>query len=204
MRAAPRLDRYGGRTFRAILCHRLGMLRLFQPINRAHQQENRAGDDQKIDQQGDKVAVVPGDRASLDRVSGRVKRNRAVFCPAQDDELVRKIQTATEQANRRHDDVFDQRINDSAEGCADNYADGQIDRVAFDGEFLELLPTGFDPVHTTMLTSFFGTITTLRTGRPSIRRAIFGLESTAALTSSSRAKIDLLMHARTHTSACTT
>ena len=45
---------------------------------------------------------------------------------------------------------------------ADNHAHSKIDRVPFDGEFLEFLP---DLPHTTILTSFLGTTITLRQRR---------------------------------------
>src|SRR4030095_2016873 len=88
------------------------------------------------------------DLSVLQRIGGLLKRGGAVSGGSQDDELVREIQSAGKETNRRHEHIFDQRIDDRTEGRSDNHADGEIDSVTFDGEFLEFIP---DLLHTTML-----------------------------------------------------
>src|SRR4030095_13814472 len=106
------------------------------------------------------------DLSVLQRIGGLLKRGGAVSGGSQDNELVREIESAGEETNGRHEHVFNQRIDDRTEGRSDNHADGEIDSVSFDGEFLEFIP---DLLHTTMLTSFLGTTITLRTMLPAIR-----------------------------------
>src|SRR6185436_4073643 len=49
-------------------------------------------------------------------------------------------------ADEGHDDVFHQRIDDLAEGGADDHADGEVDDVALEGELLELVEQRERPV----------------------------------------------------------
>src|SRR4029453_1258713 len=137
-----------------------------QFVDCADEQKNRASYDKKVDHERDEVPIIPSDRSGFQRISGRVECGRAVFGGSQNDELVREIESAGEETNRRHDYVFHQRTNDRNEGRPDDYADGEIDSVTFDGEFLEFIP---DLLHTTMLTSFLTTTITLRTMLPAIR-----------------------------------
>jgi hypothetical protein len=137
-----------------------------QFVDCADEQKNCAGYDEKVDHERDKVPIIPSDRSGFQRISGRVERGRAVSGGSQDDELVREIKSAGEKTNRRHEHIFDQRIDDRTEGRPDDYADGEIDSVTFDGEFLEFIP---DLLHKTMLTSFLTTTITLRTVLPAIR-----------------------------------
>ena len=55
-----------------------------------------------------------------------------------------KINPAGQGAQRRHDDVGDQRVHHLAEGRANDDADGQINHVSARGEFLEFLEEGAD------------------------------------------------------------
>ena len=93
VRAALRLNRNRHCTRRTILCHRLSVLRLLQPIYRADQQKNRAGNNQKVDKQRNEIAVVPRYRAGLGRVSRCMEIDASVFRRPQDHKLVRKIES---------------------------------------------------------------------------------------------------------------
>ena len=55
------------------------------------------------------------------------------------EEEVGEIHPAQRQADRRHDDVLDQRIDDAGEGRADDHTDRQVHHIAAHGEFLEFL-----------------------------------------------------------------
>ena len=134
-------------------------------VDCADEQKNCTGYDEKVDHERNEVPVVPSDRSGFQCISGRVERGRAVSGGSQDDELVREIESAGEETNRRHENIFDQRIDDRTEGRSDDHADGEIDSVTFDGEFLEFIP---DLLHTTMLTNFLGTITILRMVWPAV------------------------------------
>ena len=86
--------------------------RLPEFVDCADEQKNGAGYDEEVDRERDEVPIVPGDRSGFQRISGRVERGRAVFRRSQDDELGREIESAGEETYRRHDHVFDQRIDD--------------------------------------------------------------------------------------------
>src|SRR5437667_7151606 len=148
------------RACRAFIVFRGG---LSEFVDCADHQKNCARDNEKINHQRDEVAVIPGDRSGFRCVSGSIECRRAIFGRSQNDKLIREIESTREKTDRRHDHVFDQRTDDRTEGRSDDYANSKIDRIAFDGEFLELLP---DLPHMTMLTSFFGTTTTLPTVLP--------------------------------------
>jgi hypothetical protein len=52
-------------------------------------------------------------------------------------EVVAEVQAAEDLADDRHDQVAHQRIDDLAEGAADDHADGEVHHVALDGKLLE-------------------------------------------------------------------
>src|SRR6516165_11828505 len=53
--------------------------------------------------------------------------------------MIGEIDSARDGANDGSEDVPDQRIHDRPEGCADDHADGEIDRVPAQSKFLEFL-----------------------------------------------------------------
>jgi hypothetical protein len=53
--------------------------------------------------------------------------------------LILEIDATGGVANRRHHDVIDQRLDDGAEGGADDHADGHVHDIAFEGKLSELL-----------------------------------------------------------------
>ena len=140
-----------------------GFFILFIPFTN---KKNAKRDDEKIDHQGDEIAVVPSHGAHFPLPLAT--NSRRDFVRERDIEVV-EIETAHEQADRRHEDIFHERVNDSAKGRANDHADGEIDRVTFDGELFEFFPhAACLTTRRTMLTSFFGTTTTLRTVLPAM------------------------------------
>jgi len=65
-------------------------------------------DNQKVDHERNEVAVVPGDCSGFRGIRGSIECGRTVFGRSQNEKLVRKIQSAGQQANRRHDHIFHQ------------------------------------------------------------------------------------------------
>ncbi len=109
-------------------------------VDSANDKKNAKRDNKKIDHQRDEVPVVPRDRAGFERVRRRVEHGRAIFRGLEHDELVREIEPARQQTDRRHDNVFDQGGDDRTERSADDHSDSQINRVSFDGKFFEFFP----------------------------------------------------------------
>src|SRR6202022_3864510 len=203
MRATRRFHGNRHRAGRTIFGNRRLLGRLLHLVDPAHEQKHRESDDREINYQRDEVAVVPGDRAPLPRVCGCGESFTARRF-AQHDELVREIEPTGEQADRRHDDVFDERADDRAKGRADNHAHREINRVTFDRKFFEFLPHVLQTFHTTTLTSFWGITITLRTVLPAINALILGLARAAAFKSASVAWIDNRIRSRTLPFTCTT
>src|SRR5436309_7578096 len=165
MRATGRFDWNGHRASRTIFDDRFGVFRLLQAIDRAHYQENGARHDEEIDRERNKVAVIQRNRTGFGRVRRRVEIHAPVLGRAENHKLVREIEPARKQTQWRHDDVFNQRIDDPGESRPNDHANGQIDRISFDREFFEFLPN-FS--HTTMFTNFFGTMTVFWTILPAM------------------------------------
>src|SRR5213080_2815424 len=57
-------------------------------IDRSNQKKNCGGNDDKIDQQRNEVAVIPGDRSDFRGVCGSIECRRAVFGRPQNDKFV--------------------------------------------------------------------------------------------------------------------
>ena len=75
MWTAARLYRDPHRTIGAVFCHRFGVFGLFQAIHCPDKEENCACNNQKINDERNKIAVVQRNRACLGRVRRRVKRD---------------------------------------------------------------------------------------------------------------------------------
>ena len=56
----------------------------------------------------------------------------------QRDEVIRQIALPAEARDRRHEDVFGERLHHRRERSAENHADAEVDDAAFEGELLEL------------------------------------------------------------------
>src|SRR5262249_32398072 len=63
---------------------------------------------------------------------------RSVVLAVQRDEDAAEVDSAGDHADRRHDDIVDQRSYDGGEGGADNDADRHVHHVAAERKFLEL------------------------------------------------------------------
>jgi hypothetical protein len=66
----------------------------------------------------------------------------SVFAAFNHPVLVLEIHAAGQKAQRRHDHVVHQGFDHRPKRPADDHADGQIDHVPLDGEFLEFVPEG--------------------------------------------------------------
>ena len=99
-----------------------GLLQLVDALEREEQHE---GDDDEIKDALKKHAVLQHD-------------GLAVRAGTDDRAHVTEVHAGERHAERRHDDVFDERGDDLAEGRTDNHADGHVDDIALDGKFLEL------------------------------------------------------------------
>ena len=84
-----------------------------------------------------RMMVTKLPHASL--LHGRQGARGAFGRRAKHHEQVAEVEFAEHQAHDGHDDVIDQRAHDLAEGAADDHTHGQVDHVALDRKFLELL-----------------------------------------------------------------
>src|SRR5262245_20606664 len=103
-------------------------------VDALDQQEQGNRHDREIDADGDEIA--PGHDGPLllglgERVGGDGRR--------QPQEVVGEVEAARDGANGRHEQVADQGFDDLAEGRPNDDADGEIDHVAPQREFLEFL-----------------------------------------------------------------
>src|SRR5205807_7999676 len=78
--------------------------------------------------------------AVVDRREARVLRRLEArwMLPREVDEEVVEIDPAEEEADRRQDDVFDQRVDNRRQGHAQNKCESQSQNVRFEKELLEL------------------------------------------------------------------
>lgn len=89
--------------------------------------ENGEGDDGEVDHRLNKLAVHDGD---FGRIGGLVR-------VLQNDRQLAEVDSADENAQRRHDDIVNQRRSDFAEGTTDDHTDGEVDNIAAHGEGFE-------------------------------------------------------------------
>src|ERR1043166_6524314 len=115
----------------------LGFLVQAQPVHALDGEEQHAGDEDKINADGDEAA--PGEHRALLLGVGERGGGHRFF---QRQEVVGKIESADERPDQRHDHVADERIDDLAEGGADDDADGEIDDASLERETLEFLEHG--------------------------------------------------------------
>src|SRR5262249_54746579 len=95
--------------------------------------EQHEGDDQEADHIVDEQTDIHGRGAGL-----RGWGERSVVLAVQRDEDAAEVASAGDHADRRHDDIVDQRSYDGGEGGADNDADRHVHHVAAERKFLEL------------------------------------------------------------------
>src|SRR5262249_4105281 len=135
MRTTCSLDRNRHRARRTIFHYLRTSLGLFELVDPFDDEKDAKGNDHEIDRNGDEIAVGE-DRSQFFCFRERQSRRDLI---GQGDVEIAEIKIANDSADRRHQQVFDDRSNNFSKGCADNDADGEINGVAFDGEFLELL-----------------------------------------------------------------
>ena len=108
----------------------------------AGEKEHHYRDDQERDDVVDKLPVHHKRLTTFYRsvylLRCRIHRNR----PAQIVELRFKIDTARRHADERHDDPVRKSLNDSAERCAEDDRDCEIEYVAACDECFEITPHG--------------------------------------------------------------
>src|SRR5712671_1171328 len=115
----------------------LGGFRLLQLGQSPNREEQHKRDDQEIDD--DREEVAPSEDCPL--LPG-VRQCRGGDLRRQPDEVVREVEPAGDRADDRHDDIADKRTHDGAESSSDDHANGEIDHVAAQGKFLEILDHG--------------------------------------------------------------
>lgn len=108
---------------------------LGEALRHADDEEDGDGDDQKVDDGVEEVAVIDGNGTGLLGF-----RQRGIMRSGQADEEVGKIDSAEEFADRGHDDVRHQGGDDFAESTANDDSDGQIEDVTAHNEGLEIFP----------------------------------------------------------------
>src|SRR5205823_15007365 len=96
-------------------------------IGELDQHEHDPGNDQKVDQHGQKRAI--GKYRALLLGIGKITR-----CDGggQRNKIVVEVQPPEHRADDRHNQVADDRIDDLAKGNADDESDGQVKRVALE------------------------------------------------------------------------
>src|SRR5690606_34522298 len=108
-------------------------------VDRLDHQEDAEGQDEEVDADGDEVAVGE-DGAHLSRGVERGSNGLAIdfaggghdlgpSFAVEPDVEVAEVDVPGD-ADDRHDDVFHQRVDDGAEGPADDDADGEVDHAA--------------------------------------------------------------------------
>src|SRR4029077_18045110 len=88
-----RLDRNLHRARRTVFGVGCLLWRTSELIDGPDNEKYCNGDNEKVNHEGNEVAVVPGDRSGLRGVSGSIECSRAVFGCAQYEKLIRKIQS---------------------------------------------------------------------------------------------------------------
>jgi hypothetical protein len=107
-----------------------------QPRRNQHQPMDDERQDQEVDDRGNELAVAEH------RDAGRLQRGIAVRIAferrrnrSQPEEVVRKVESAENCADDRHDQVIGQRSDDAAERGTDDHRDRQIEDIAARDEF---------------------------------------------------------------------
>ena len=104
-----------------------------------HQDESQ---DQKTNDDGDEVAVSKRGTGFLGSGQGCIFRSAA----SKLHKLVRKIDAARCEAGDWHDQVINHGADDLAECAAQNHADGEVERIAFECKFFEFIPHNISPL----------------------------------------------------------
>ena len=116
---------------------RRGLLRRLpgHSVDRLDGNEQRDGDNEKVNHHSDEIAV--GEDAAL------LSRIRQIGCgnALESGTIIVGEVGLSGDAEDRHDDVVDQSVDDLAERRANDHADGEAQRIAFEREFLEFIPT---------------------------------------------------------------
>ena len=107
---------------------------LLSAVHQPDEQEHDQRHDQEVDQRLDEQPVVQRRRAGLLGLG-----QTGVGHAREADEQAAEVHPAEQQAERRHDDVVDQRADDLAERRPQDHRHGQVEHVPAQHEGLELL-----------------------------------------------------------------
>src|SRR6185295_9104857 len=102
-----------------------------------HHQKNAEGDDQEIDQNGDKIAVGEYWNSGFFR---RIQRHSRLDLVRERDVIIGEVQVAENSSQRRHEKVFHNGSDNFSKGSADNDTYRQVNGVTFDRELFEFFP----------------------------------------------------------------
>ena len=100
-------------------------------VDALHQEKDTEGDDEKVNQRLNKIAIVDGGRLHLNASGYLLGWKR--------DLEVGEVDTADEPANWWHDDVVYNAAYNLAKGSSDDYTDSHVYYVAFHCERFELV-----------------------------------------------------------------
>lgn len=111
------------------------LAQLCELVEALHQEEDHQGQDQEVDDGGDKVAVIQGILDDIARLIVLFRKQ------AGEDQLhFGEVHAADEDGDNGHDDVIRQAFRNGGEGGADNGANRQRHGVALDGKGSKFIP----------------------------------------------------------------
>jgi len=105
-----------------------------QLVHQLDDAKQHQGDDDEVDQDGNKIPPAKNGTLLLGFDKG-IRRNLG----RQWDEMIGEIDAAGNGADDRIEDVPNKRVHDRSEGCANDHADCEIDRISTQRKFLEFL-----------------------------------------------------------------
>lgn len=137
MRTASCLDRDRHGAGRTIFRDRsFRRRRLLHLVDHSDYEEDTKRDDYKVDYDRDEISIGKNWTEFFCLHQGQAR----LHLVRQRNIQITEVEISYRPADRRHQYVFDNRGDYFSKGSADNYADGEINCVAFDSELLEFLP----------------------------------------------------------------
>src|SRR5262245_51489779 len=103
-------------------------------VQRPDRKEEHESDDHKVKRDGEKIS--PSQYSAL---LFCLDKSASCHFRGKRQKIVRKINTACNCADQRHNDVANQGIHDPREGGADDHTDSQVDNIAPQCKFFEFL-----------------------------------------------------------------
>jgi hypothetical protein len=122
----------------AFLCRRLaGRFFFLHPVDQPDDQEDCKRNDKEIDHGVNKNSVINGGRSGL-----LGYRQRWVGLSIQADKQIGEIDTSKQQTDGRHQDIVDERNDDSTEGYPNDHGNRQIKHITSHHKFLKFVKHG--------------------------------------------------------------